>query len=463
MRKLIYYGGLCLLCSACSVGPDYETPKIYPTAALDKELNIKPAPQITQNWTENLKDAQLNLLIALGLKNNTDVQTAISRLHQARATLRINRVAYLPQADLKGGYNYQKESKNIGMAVDSHYYSTGFDASWELDLWGKGRRQAEADEATLKAMQYTVENTRVAVAAEIASNYISLLQNIENLRFAEQNQILQQKIADSVRAKYQNGLTDEMAYEQSQYLLENTMAQIAAYNTAIENYKNVVATLVGVLPSELPINEHSALLTHKPVDYSSQMNALPSGVVRLRPDVAAAEQQLIAQNAMVGKAVAELYPDVSISGLWGYASRGGRKLIRADSQTYNYAPLVTLPFLDWNKLKNNVRLQEYMREETYYNYKQTVLNALTEIKNAMTAYQNALNGSKHKYQALQNMRTTMRLAQNKYDNGLSEFSDILTTQQNLITAQEDYTASRAEVLQNLIAYYKAVAAPINSN
>jgi outer membrane protein TolC len=193
------------------------------------------------------------------------------------------------------------------------------------------------------------------------------------------------------------------------------------------------------------------------------MNALPSGVVRLRPDVAAAEQQLIAQNAMVGKAVAELYPDVSISGLWGYASRGGRKLIRADSQTYNYAPLVTLPFLDWNKLKNNVRLQEYMREETYYNYKQTVLNALTEIKNAMTAYQNALNGSKHKYQALQNMRTTMRLAQNKYDNGLSEFSDILTTQQNLITAQEDYTASRAEVLQNLIAYYKAVAAPINSN
>ena len=465
MRKWLYCGGVCLCCAACTVGPDYKSSAVYSPQTVDAELNIKLAQSVPQNWYKKLNDERLEQLIAAGLRHNTDIKTAISRIEQARATLQIDKTAYLPQISGQGSYNYQKADNNVGTAATARYYKAGFDASWELDLWGKGRRQTEADEATLNAMQYNLENARLSVAAEIAFDYINLLQNVENLRFARHNQKLQQEIFASVYAKYKNGLSDEMAYEQSAFLLENTKAQISAYQTQIENYKNALAVLIGMLPSKIDIDENlsSPLFAANSADYRQQILHLPANVVRLRPDVAAAEENLIAQNALVGKAVAELYPDVSISGLWGFAAQKTDNLFNSGNKQYSYEPLVTLPLLDWNRLQNNVRLQKYIRDEALLNYKQTVLNALSEIKNTSYAYLETLESNKHKLRALHNMQKTVRLAQDKYNNGLIEFSDVLSAQQNLISAQENYVAGRADEWQNLIAYYKAVAAPINSN
>lgn len=465
MRKLSYCGAICLCCAACNVGPDYQAPTIYSAGIIDSELQIKQTPSLPPNWYKNSDDKQLVRLIETGLQNNTDIKTAVLRIRQARATLQTDKTAYLPQIDTKGSYNYQKAENNSGAVTDSRYYKVGFDASWELDLWGKGRRQTEADEADLNATFYSLENVRLSVAAEIASAYINLLQNMENLRFAEHNQKLQQEIFNSVAAKYNSGLSDETAYEQAKFLLENTKAQISASQTEIENYKNALAALIGVLPSDINISNdyHSPLFAEKSADYAKQILHLPSNVVRLRPDVAASEQNLIAQNALVGKAVAELYPDVSISGLWGFAARNTDKLLSSDNRQYSYAPLVTLPLIDWNRLQNEVLLQKYIREEALENYKQTVLAALTEIKNASYAYLETLNGNKHKLNALHNMQKAVRLIKDKYDNGLIEFSEVLSAQQNLISAQENYVAGRANEWQNLIAYYKAVGAPLNSN
>jgi outer membrane protein TolC len=193
---------------------------------------------------------------------------------------------------------------------------------------------------------------------------------------------------------------------------------------------------------------------HNLREYSASM-------VRMRPDVAAAEQNLTAKNALVGAAVAELYPDISLSGLWGYASQGGSKLISSGSKTYNYAPLISLPLLDWNRLQNNVRLQKYIKKEALAEYKQTVLDAVSEIKNAQTAYYENRSAAQNQASALQNMRKAAELTQKKYENGLIEFSQVVRTQQNLISAEQDYVAINAQVLQNLVAFYKAVAAPID--
>ena len=451
--------------TACNVGPDYQQPEIYPPETIVRELNLYPTMNVNKIQSPQITDRTLNRLIALGLENNTDLKTAVSRLQQARLTMQINRADYLPQIGVKSGYNYEKSSHNVGLAADSHYYTAGFDASWELDLWGKGRRQTEADTATVNAMEYTLDNVRLSVVAEIARNYINLLQNRENLRFAKQNKNLQQDITATVRAKYESGLSDETAYEQAVFLQENTEAQISEYKQAIENYENALATIIGVLPSRIKAESSakSGLFTVKLKDVSEQMRTLPATVVRLRPDVAAAEQKLIAENALVGKAVAEMYPDASLSGLWGYMAQGGSKLIRSSSQTYNYAPVITLPLLDWNKLWNAIKIQESVREEAFLNYQQTVIAAIAEIKNTLNAYHEVLNTAQHKRQALQNMQNTMQLVRKKYENGLIEFSEVLNTQQNLIDAQEDYIASRAAVLLNLIAYSKAVGVSVNSN
>ena len=464
MYKFWHYGGVCLLFTACTVGPDYQPPKLYSAATLDKELQLLPAAAVRYDWYKDLSDKTLNDLVAQGLLNNTDIQTAIVRLHQARLSPKITMATYLPQINAKGSYNYEKTGKNKGISADSRYYTTGFDASWELDLWGKGRRQIEADEAAVHAAEYTLADVRLAVVAEIALNYINLRQSEENLHYAEQNKALQQKILTMVKTKYNSGLSNETAYEEAQYLLAGTEAQIAEYRQQVESYKNALAALLGILPSQLPSDSRSSsLFKSAKLDYSEQMRTLPSDIVRLRPDVAAAEQQLIAENALVGKAVAELYPDVSISGLWGYAAQSGSKLIRPSSQTYSYEPLLTLPLLDWERLQNSIQQQKYARLEAFLNYRQAVVEAVKEIKSTYNAYSEAVIAGRYKSQALQNMQKTMQLTQNMYDSGLIEFSDVLSTQQNLISAQQDYTASQAAILQNFIAYYKAVGTPISNN
>ena len=461
MRKILYIGAGFVWCVSCSVGEDYVAPQFYTDATLAQATNVTASTPLPRKWYADFDDSQLTALIERGLNNNTDIQTAALRLKQARAQLQMTKVAALPQVDAQGGYNYEKQSKNIGLAADSHYYNAGFDASWEIDLWGKNRRQTEAERATLKAAKLTLENVRLAVAAEIAANYFNLLENAENLRLAEKNARLQQDILATVKAKYDNGLTDETAYSEARYLLENTRAQIPTYRASVENYRNALATIIGILPSDLNVQTaKSAQLSAPPQDKAQKLTEFPVDTVRLRPDVAATEQNLIAENALVGAAVAELYPNINLSGLWGYAAQSGSNLIRASSQTYNYAPLVTLPLLDWNRLQNNVRLQKYIKDEALANYKQAVLNAVAEIRNAQTAYHEAVKSAQNKYRALKDMRTAVDLTRTKYDNGLIEFSDLLTAEQNLIAAEQAYTAIRTQINQKKIAFYKAVGAPL---
>lgn len=461
MYKVMVIGAGIIMCVSCSVGEDYTAPEFYTDATLARTLNISTQKPLPQEWYADFADSQLTALIEKGLQNSTNIKAAVARMKQARAQLQITKVAALPQINVEGGYNYEKQSKNIGMAANSHYYTAGFDASWEIDLWGKNRRQIEAGRATLKAAKYSLENVRLTVAAEIATNYFNLLENAENLRLAEKNTRLQQEIFSTVKAKYDSGLTDETAYSEALYLLENTRAQIPTYRAAVENYKNALATIIGVLPTELDIKTAPAKqLSLAPNAKKQNLTEFPASAVRLRPDVAAAEQNLIAENALVGAAVAELYPNINISGLWGYAAQGGSKLIRPSSQTYNYAPLVSLPLLDWNRLQNNVRLQKYIKSEALENYKQAVLDAVTEIKNAQTAYDEAINSAQNQYRALVNMRNAVDLTQTKYKNGLIEFSDVVSAEQNLIAAELAYTAIRAQINQKKIAFYKAVGAPL---
>ncbi len=459
MRKMIYIAAL--FCISCSVGEDYTPPKTYSDAAVAHNLNITTAKPLPQKWYTDFADTQLTTLVQQGLKNNTDIKTAILRIKQARTQLQISKVEALPQINAQSGYNYEKQSKNIGpVAADSHYYSAGFTASWEFDLWGKNRRQIEANRALLKAAKYTLENIKILIASEIITDYINLRQNAENLRLAEKNARLQQELLNTVKSKYDSGLADETAYSEAQYLLENTRAQIPQYRAAVEQYRNALAALIGVLPNELKLNNVTPLLSAQ-TTARHNLREFPAEVVRFRPDVAAAEQNLIAENALVGAAVAELYPNINLSGLWGYAAQGGSKLVRSSSQTYNYAPLISLPLLDWNRLQNNVRLQKYIKAEALSDYKQTVLDAVSEIKNAQTAFYENRAAAQNKTRALQNMRKAAQLTQKKYESGLIEFSEVVRTQQNLIAAEQDYVTANAQVLQNLTAFYKAVAAPID--
>lgn len=455
MRKLAVL--LSFTAAACTVGEDFSRPALYNDSVIKQELALKNGTQPSKSWYALFGDEQLNILIEQGLKNSTDIEQAIAILRQARAELKINQAGFLPQINARGGYNYQKNSKNIGPTADTHYYNAGFDASWELDIWGKGRRQDEAAAAMLKAEEYSLNQVKNVVAAEIASDYVNLKLAVEKLRIAKQNLALQRDIFGVVKSKYQSGLTDDIAYNQAEYLLNSTETQIPQLQSQVEQYKNALAVLSGVLPSQLPLDsEKRSPIFSNAYQYNIKaMYNLPASVIRQRPDVAAAEQNLAAQNALVGAAVADLYPNVSISALWGYAASSGNSLFNSKSQGYSYEPLLSLPLLDWNRLQNQLNKQKYQKQEAFAVYKKTVLTAVGELKNAMANVQNELKRNRLQNRALANMNKVVAASSEKYRSGLIEFSDFLTMEQNRLQAQNSSLESKAGIFQNLIAYYKA--------
>lgn len=455
MRKLAVL--LSFTAAACTVGEDFSRPALYNDSVIKQELALKNGTQPSKSWYALFGDEQLNILIEQGLKNSTDIEQAIAILRQARAELKISQAGFLPQINARGGYNYQKNSKNIGPTADTHYYNAGFDASWELDIWGKGRRQDEAAAAMLKAEEYSLNQVKNVVAAEIASDYVNLKLAVEKLRIAKQNLALQRDIFGVVKSKYQSGLTDDIAYNQAEYLLNSTETQIPQLQSQVEQYKNALAVLSGVLPSQLPLDsEKRSPIFSNAYQYNIKaMYNLPASVIRQRPDVAAAEQNLAAQNALVGAAVADLYPNVSISVLWGYAASSGNSLFNSKSQGYSYEPLLSLPLLDWNRLQNQLNKQKYQKQEAFAVYKKTVLTAVGELKNAMANVQNELKRNRLQNRALANMNKVVAASSEKYRSGLIEFSDFLTMEQNRLQAQNSSLESKAGIFQNLIAYYKA--------
>ena len=182
---------------------------------------------------------------------------------------------------------------------------------------------------------------------------------------------------------------------------------------------------------------------------------MPAGAVRLRPDVAATERKLAAQNALIGKAVAELYPDVSISGFWGYASQGGHGLFSSKSQNYNYNPTAVLPLLDWNKLSNNIELQKQIYAENLAAYRKSLINAIAEIKNAGVTWEMSGKTLAKQREAKARMEQVVSAMQQRYDKGLVEFSELLTMRQNLINAQKAVISAQGAQIRQMIAFYKS--------
>ena len=451
---------LGFLAASCSVGPDYRRPALYKDTAIQESLGLKEISGrlITKDWYKDFNDPVLNRLVADALKNSPNVKIAVQKLREARSTLKINAVNNCPMFNADGSYHYNKPSKSIGYTIDTDYYQLGLDASWELDIWGGGRRQTESSMALFEAAAASLDNVYLTMTAEVAADYIGLRTAQEQIRIAEQNLKLQEDIYDVIAAKNKYGLADNVALNQAKYTVETTRSTIPDLKKQEEAYKNALAILVGKLPGTLDVllSESKCNLIRRRFGYDlSRLYELPVATVRNRPDVRIAERQLHAQNALVGKAIADLYPNVSFSGFLGWQSLEVSGLIDKKSYMYNYSPSVTLPILHWGQLQNQVELQKETTLEYFYQYQNSVLNAVSEIKNSMTALNEEYRKNTSSYQAAKAQKSAAALTLDKYNRGLVEFSDVMTAQQNLLASQNQLVVSNGQIYLDVIAFYKA--------
>lgn len=468
MNKNYLYYGLLLTLTACSVGPDYQRPDFYGNDEIVKSLKLNPAKakDVRIDWYKSFKDETLNKLIYQGLAASPDAKIAVAKLRQARAQLKITGVGDLPTIDADGSYHYSKVGKNSGYPIGTDYFQTGLDATWELDIWGKNRRQTESAAAVYKAAAADIDNVNLSLTAEIAADYLSLRTYQEQVRISEQNLKLQQDIYEIVKAKYTAGLENEAALKQAEYAVATTKSLIPELQYQVEAYRNALAVLTGVLPGTL--DAQLVPQTKNIIRRSFKLNLnklyeLPVSVVRLRPDVRIAEYQLISKNADVGVAIAQLYPSVSLSGFLGFQAGKIPNLVTDNSFTYSYSPVVNLPILHWGALTNNVDLQKAVAEEYLYQYQNALLNAAAEIKNAYIGIEKEYEKNQASRTAVIAQKQVLNLTMQRYREGLVDFNNVLTAEQNLLTSQNAFIESNGSIYQNVITFYKAVGGGYTEN
>ncbi len=450
-----------LAAASCTVGPDYERPQFFDDRRLAAALEVKPGQElpVSVRWYEQFGDDTLNDLVGQALADSPNLQIALQKLKQARYTLLINEAEFLPQLNADGGYNYDylANGKNLPRTVED-YYKAGLDASWEIDIWGGGRRLNEESRALMRAAADNLANVQLTMTAEVANDYIGLRTVQEQLRITKENLRLQQDIYRTVKEKYDNGLADESALNQAEYAVQTTKAQLPALERQEESYKNALAVLLGQLLGTLNgLETPKNSIVRRPFVFRVEnLYNYPVSVVRNRPDVRMAENNLIAKNAAIGQAVAELFPNVSISGVLGWQAKHFSSLGSSSAAAYGFSPSVTLPLFNFGQLINQVKLNREIKEEYVYLYENTLLSAVEEVKNAAVSVRKEYERHNALERSVRNMRQVLTSMRDKYKEGLIEFSDLLASEQNLLEAQNNLTDSSGSIYLNIISFYKAV-------
>ena len=449
--------------TSCTVGEDYVKPKLFENRELEEAIGLKNDKIIAMNdlfSPYDFNDETLNKFMTKVQADSPSVKIAILKLKQARERLNISLRNDFPMFDFAGKYNFVNEGKNMGTVYDNDYYQLGVDMSWEIDIFGKNRRKAEASKAAFMSQIYNLKNVNVSLVAEVASIYVNLRQAEQQLLNAKNNLKIQEEAYALIKNQYDVSLTDEITLAQAKYLVETTRMQIPKLEYQRSMYVDALAVILGVLPTDVDKilaegNDKNLVYDVFKYDLEKLYN-LPISVVRNRPDIKMAEESLIAQNAEVGVAIAELYPDFSLSGFLGFQSLKWSDFIENDSFTHSLIPNMSFPLFHWGQLRRNVRIQKLIKEENLIALQGKIITAVTEIRNAIVAIDKEYQVNKSAREAYENMNIVSELNWTKYKLGLIDYTQVLDSEQRRLDAQTEMVKSNANLYKDLVNFYKAI-------
>lgn len=450
---------LTLVTSCATVGPDYTPPV---TTAPEKwqsqlrdglEHNPSDGKTLASWWT-TLDDPLLTRLIQRAVEGSLDLKNAMARLREARARRGISNADRFPTLNASGSGTKSRSSKETGTGSETDLYATGFDASWELDLFGGTRRSMEAADADLQASQADLWDVMVSLTSEVALNYVELRSYQTRLAIAEANRDAQQETFRLVKGRYAAGLTDLLDVEQARYNLESTRSDIPTLNTGVAEAMNRLAVLLGQHPGSFE-NElrERRIIPVTPVEVAV---GVPADVLRRRPDVRRTEWELVAQTAQIGVATAELYPKFTLTGSIGLEALSTHTLFQAGSITSGIGPALNWTIFDAGRIRQNIAVETAKQEQALISYEAAILNALEEVENALVAYADEQLRRKSLGIAAKAAQRAVKMARNQYQAGLTDFQNVLDAERSLLSFQDQLAVSEAQVTSNLIRLYKAL-------
>jgi NodT family efflux transporter outer membrane factor (OMF) lipoprotein len=468
---LILASGLTTACAP--VGPDFVRPDSASNESWSDFVreDFQFVPQNSVEWWSIFGDPVLSQLVTAARQNNNNIRLAGLRVLEARASLGIARGSRYPQAQFVAGdatrINLSESNANTAGGADLSYvqYNLGANASWEIDFWGRFRRGIESADANLLASIASYDDTLVLLTAQVAVAYVAIRTTEEQLRIARDNLAIQERSYDIVDVLYRFGQSNELDVQQAQTLLLSTRATIPDLEISLRQAHHALAVLLGLPPTDL--TQILGGEGHIPEVPEQIMVGIPADMLRQRPDVRRAELLAMAQNAQVGVAKADLYPSFSINGSLGLAASGNTnttrtgdsgigELFRSDSVTYTVGPSFVWPFLNYDRIKNNIRVQDARLQQSLVQYQETVIQAAREVEDAMVAFVGSQRQDVILVDTVVSAKRSSELSMLRYQEGFADYQRVLDAQQALFGQQQRYVSNKGFAIQSLISVYRAL-------
>lgn len=449
--------------TGCTLGPDYvrHEPAVPVNWTDTAGVRLAEQQKGLSQWWQQLNDPVLSELVETALRKSPDMRSARARLVEARARLNLADANFMPKLNGALSASQSKGSAATGSGTTSELFNAGFDASWELDLFGGLRRANEAAAADASVTLANLYNMQVSLAAEVALNYVQLRSVQNRLAIARNNLASQRETLQITQWRAEAGLVTSMEVEQANGNLQQTLAGIPALATSLTKAENGLAVLLGQFPTTLhaQLSKPAAL---PPLPDKIALS-IPADTLRQRPDVQAAERRLAAETARIGQETAARYPSFSLSGSLGWRALTVGALGDSNSLTRSFSASLAQTIFDGGRLRSRVDAQNAVQQQALIAYEKTVLTALEEMENALASYANGHERRAALQEAKISARNAALMARQRYAGGLIDFQSVLDTDRTRLSSEDSLASAELDELSALISLYKAMGGGWHEN
>jgi multidrug efflux system outer membrane protein len=450
--------------AGCAVGPNYKRPVVdspdgFRRSATDTNESAGTNSFADLGWWQTFQDPQLAAYLAEALTNSWDIKIAAARVLQAEAVARITRSQFMPTINAGGDLVTSRASEKgptpipAGVNPRQEYGDVFLSMpAYELDLWGRIRRANEAARAQLLATVEAERTVRQTLVAQVATAYLDLLEFDLELDIARRTYAIRTNSLELTRSRADGGVASMADVYQSQILVFGAEASIADILRRIEQQENLLSILLGRNPGG--IQRGTPLISQT---VRAEVPAgLPASLLERRPDLRAAEQQLVAANADIGQAKAAFYPQVTLTGFAGFQTVALSDLFTGAAKTWQFGPAVTVPLFTGGRLRGNLKLAQARFEESLARYQQTVQGAFREVSDGLVAYQRTREFRAKQEERTQANRDATGLANVRYEGGVTSYLEVLYNEQELFSAELSLALARRNELLSVIQIYRAL-------
>jgi outer membrane protein, multidrug efflux system len=462
-----------LISAGCMVGPDYKQPKEQmPAKWVEVSKGATEAPADVKQWWTLFNDPTLNSLIEQAEKANKDLKIAYARIREARAQRTISASGLFPSINTSGSYERTRGSSNAsppsvpsGLVPPSpgtggsftgaqDLFQGGFDASWELDFFGRIRRSVEASTADVSASEENYRDTLVTLLSEVAVDYLTVRGAQLRLDIAKKNIEAQRQTLELTQVRFEAGLSSDLDVSQARAQLATTESVVPSLEITSRQAMYQLATLLAQTPEYL-VGELSreAPIPHIPPEVPV---GLPSDLLRRRPDVRRAERQLASATAQIGVATADLFPRISLTGNFGQSSMSLNDIALSSSSFWSIGPTVKWNLFNAGATRANIEVQRARTEQALGTYEKTVLTSLQDVESALVAYSREQTRRDHLVVAVNSNQRAFDISSELYARGLVDFLRVLESQRSLYVTQDQLAVTDQQVASNLVSLYKAL-------